>query len=86
MNSIVEPDKQNRIVLTREIRTAAGFQPGEPLQVIASPGRVVLETRPQKRGKLIRKGKLLVWTGEVPPIPLDEPVRQARHYCDDELF
>jgi hypothetical protein len=40
----------------------------------------VLETRPQKRGRLVRKGKLLVWTGEVPAIPLDEAVRKARHY------
>jgi hypothetical protein len=80
MNTIIEPDKQNRIVLTREIRTAAGFQPGEPLQLIVSPGRVVLESRPQKQGKLVRKGKLLVWTGEVPPVPLEEAVRKARHY------
>jgi len=80
MNMLIEPDKQNRIVLTREIRSAAGFQPGELLQLIASPGRVVLETRPQTRGKLVRKGKLLVWTGEVPPIPLDEAVRKARHH------
>jgi hypothetical protein len=80
MNAIIEPDKQNRIVLTREIRNAAGFQSGESLQITASPGRVVLETRPQKRGRLVRKGKLLVWTGEVPAIPLDEAVRKARHY------
>ena len=80
MNAIIEPDKQNRIVLTREIRSAAGFQPGESLQITASPGRVVLEARPQKCGRLVRKGKLLVWTGEVPAIPLDEAVRKARHY------
>lgn len=79
MNAIIEPDKQNRIVLTREIRDAAGFQSGEPLKVVASPGRVVLEARPQRRGKLVRRGKILVWTGEVPPVPLEEAVRKARH-------
>jgi hypothetical protein len=80
MNAIIEPDKQNRIVLTREIRNAAGFQPGEPLQITASPGRIVLEVKPESSGKIIKKGGLKVWTGKVPPIPLDEAVNMSRHY------
>jgi hypothetical protein len=76
----IEPDKQNRIVLTREIRNAAGFQPGEPLQITASPGRIVLEVKPESSGKIIKKGGLKVWTGKVPPIPLDEAVNMSRHY------
>ena len=80
MNTMVEPDKHNRIVLTRKIREAAGFAPGEPLKLSASPGRVVLETRPQAGGKLVRRGKLLVWTGDVPGIPLDEAVGKMRHH------
>ncbi len=80
MNAIIEPDKQNRIVLTRAIRNAAGFQPGEPLQITASPGRIVLEVKPESSGKIIKKGGLKVWTGKVPPIPLDEAVNMSRHY------
>ena len=30
------------------------------------------------RGKLVRRGGLLVWTGKVPPIPPDEAVKQSR--------
>jgi hypothetical protein len=80
MNAIIEPDKQNRIVLTRDVREAAGFIPGEPLKLSVSPGRVVLEVRPKPGGRLVKRGKLLVWTGEVPPVPLDEAIRKARHH------
>jgi hypothetical protein len=80
MNTIIEPDKQNRIVLTREIRNAAGFQSGEPMKLTASPGRIVLEVKPESSGKIIKKGGLKVWTGKVPPIPLDEAVNMSRHY------
>jgi len=80
MSTIVEPDKHNRIVLTRDIRKAAGLAPGEPLKLSASPGRVVLEVRPQERGRVVKRGKLLVWTGNVPPVPLDEAIRKIRHH------
>jgi hypothetical protein len=80
MNAIIEPDKQNRIVLTRDIRRAAGIAPGEPLQLTASPGRIVLEVKPESSGKIIKKGGLKVWTGKVPPIPLEDAVEKSRHY------
>jgi hypothetical protein len=80
MNATIEPDKQNRIVLTREIREAAGFASGEPLKLSVSPGRIVLEVKPESSGKIIKKGGLKVWTGKVPPIPLEEAVDKARHY------
>jgi hypothetical protein len=80
MNATIEPDKQNRIVLTREIREAAGFVSGEPLKLSVSPGRIVLEVKPESSGKIIRKGGLKVWTGKVPPIPLEEAVEKSRHY------
>jgi hypothetical protein len=80
MNTIIEPDKQNRIVLTREVRQAAGFAPGEPMQLTVSPGRIVLEVKPESSGKIIKKGGLKVWTGKVPPIPLEEAVEKSRHY------
>ena len=80
MNTIVEPDKHNRIVLTRDIRKAAGIEEGEQLRLTASPGRIVLEVKVESSGKIIRKGGLKVWTGKVPPIPLEDAVRKARHY------
>lgn len=80
MNMVIEPDKQNRIVLTRDIRKAAGIAAGEPMQLTVSPGRIVLEVKPESSGKIIRKGGLKVWTGKVPPIPLEEAVEKSRHY------
>jgi hypothetical protein len=81
MDMVIEPDnKRNRIVLTRGIREAAGIAPGEQLQLTVSPGRIVLEIKPESSGKIIKKGGLKVWTGKVPPIPLEEAVRKSRHY------
>jgi hypothetical protein len=80
MNMVIEPDKHNRIVLTRDIRKAAGITPGEPMQLTVSPGRIVLEVKPESSGKIIKKGGLKVWTGKVPPIPLEEAAEKSRHY------
>ncbi|MEI9961523.1 MAG: hypothetical protein WDM76_10465 [Limisphaerales bacterium] len=80
MNTFVEPDKHNRIVLTRDIRKAAGIASGELLKLTASPGRIVLEVKPESSGKIIKKGGLKVWTGKVPPIPLEDAVEMSRHY------
>ena len=80
MNTIVAPDKHNRIVLTRDIRKAAGIAEGEKLRLTASPGRIVLEIKAESSGKIIRKGGLKVWTGKVPPIPLEDAAQKARHY------
>jgi hypothetical protein len=79
MNATIRLDGSNRIVLSRELRRAAGFPPGEKLKVSATPGRIVLEVQPN-RGKVIKRGKLKLWTGAVPPIPLDEAVEGVRHY------
>jgi hypothetical protein len=80
MNATIEPDKQSRIVLTRDIRKAAGIALGEPLKLTVSPGRIVLEVQPESSGKIIKKGGLKVWTGKVPSIPLEEAVEKSRHY------
>ena len=77
---VIELDNHNRIVLTRDIRKVAGIAPGEQLQLTVSPGRIVLEVKPESPGKIIKKGGLKVWTGKVPPIPLEEAVRKSRHY------
>jgi hypothetical protein len=79
MNAIIQLDGSNRIVLSRELRRAAGIPPGEKLKVSATPGRIVLEVQPN-RGRVRRRGKLKVWAGQVPGIPLDESVEKVRHY------
>jgi hypothetical protein len=50
------------------------------LQITASPGRIVLEVKPESSGRIIKKGGLKVWTGTVPAIPLEVAVRKARYY------
>jgi hypothetical protein len=80
MTAIIEPDKQNRIVLTRDIRKAAGLASGEPIKLTASPGRIVLEVRPESSGKIIKKAGIKMWTGKVPATPVEEAVEKARNY------
>ena len=79
MNATVQLDGSNRIVLSRELRRAAGIPRGQKLKVLATPGRIVLEVEPN-RGKVIKRGKIKVWTGPVPPVPLEEAVELVRHY------
>jgi len=77
---IVQLDASNRIVLPRELRRAAGVPRGQKLKASATPGRIVLEIEPNNRGKVIKRGKLKLWTGEVPATPLAEAVEAARDY------
>jgi hypothetical protein len=79
MNATLQLDASNRIVLSRELRKAAGIPRRQKLRVSATPGRIVLEVQPNQ-GKVIKRGKLKVWTGEVPSTPLEEAVEQVRHY------
>lgn len=80
MNAILELDASNRIVLSRELRRAAGIGKKQKLVVSATPGRIVLETPANTEGQVIKRGKLKVWTGPVPETPIEEAVEQARHY------
>jgi hypothetical protein len=48
--------------------------------VSATPGRIVLEMEPNASGRILKRGKLKVWTGPVPNTPLEEAVDQSRHY------
>jgi hypothetical protein len=73
-------DRSNRIVLSRDLRRAAGISSGQKLKVSAAPGRIVLELEPNPSGKVVKRGKLKVWTGEVPATALEEAVEQARRY------
>ena len=70
MTTIVQLDASNRIALPR----------GQKLKASATPGRIVLELEPAAHGKVIKRGKLKLWTGEVPFTPLAEAVEAARHY------
>ena len=80
MKTTVELDASNRIVLSRELRQAAGIPRRQKLTVSATPGRIVLEVEPNVSGRIIKKGKLKVWTGAVPATPIENAVDQTRHY------
>jgi hypothetical protein len=80
MKAVICPDPQYRIVLSREIRKAAGLKAGEALRISASPGRILLEVQPDSAGRVVKRGKLKVWTGKVPKIPLEDAVEESRHY------
>jgi hypothetical protein len=80
MQTTIELDASNRIVLSRELRRAAGIPRRQKLRVSATPGRIVLEMEPNASGRIVKHGKLKVWTGAVPATPLDEAVEQTRHY------
>lgn len=77
---MVELDGSNRIVLSKELRRAAGIPRRQKLVVSATPGRIVLEMAPNASGQIIKRGKLKVWTGAVPTTPIEEAVEQSRHY------
>ena len=79
MTATIKLDRANRIVLSRNLRLAAGIPPGEKLKVSATPGRIVLEVEPNP-GKIVKRGKLKLWSGEVPATPLEDAVEQVRHY------
>jgi hypothetical protein len=79
MTATVRLDSSNRIVLSRDLRRAAGIPRGQKLKVSATPGRVVLEVEPHA-GTVVRRGKLKMWTGPVPATPIEEAVDVARHY------
>ena len=80
MRMTVELDASNRIVLSRELRRAAAIPRRQKLMASATPGRIVLEMEPNNSGRIVKRGKLKVWTGAVPATPLDEAVEQSRHY------
>ena len=80
MKTTVALDASNRIVLSRELRRAAGIPRRQKLTVSATPGRIILEVPPANSGRIQKRGKLKVWTGPVPSTPIDEAVDQSRRY------
>ena len=79
MKFTVTPDATHRIVLTKQMRQAAGIRPGEKLEVSITPGVIILSA-PSVKAKLTKKGKLTVIDGAVPDIGIAEAVNMARHY------
>jgi hypothetical protein len=80
MKTTIALDASNRIVLSRELRRVAGIPRRQKLMVSATPGRIVLEMKANTSGRIIKHGKLKVWTGAVPATPIEEAVDQTRHY------
>jgi hypothetical protein len=80
MKTTVVLDGSNRIVLSRELRRAAGIPRKQKLLVSATPGRIVLEIGATTSGRVDKRGKLKVWTGAVPNTPIEEAVEQSRRY------
>jgi hypothetical protein len=80
MQVTIELDASNRIVLTRELRRAAGIPRMQKLKVSATPGRIVLEMEANSSGRVVKRGKLKVWTGTVPATSIEDAVEHARHY------
>lgn len=84
MNAVIHLDASNRIVLSRELRRAAGIPRRQKLKVSATPGRIVLEVPRNASGRVVKRGKLKVWTGAVPPTPIAEAIEQARRFVRPE--
>ena len=80
MKTTIELDCSNRSVLSRELRRAAAIPRMQRLLASATPGRIVLEMESVVSGRIIKRGKLKVWTGAVAATPIEEAVEQTRHY------
>ncbi len=80
MNTTVQLDASNRIVLSRELRRAAAIPRRQTLNASVTPGRIVLEVPEYSAGKIVRKGRLKVWLGVTPPTPIADAVATVRDY------
>jgi bifunctional DNA-binding transcriptional regulator/antitoxin component of YhaV-PrlF toxin-antitoxin module len=80
MNVLTRLDKTQRLVLTKAMREAAGIGPGEKLLVTAHPGLILISPAARAKGKVVRKGKLKVFDGDIPDVDVAEAVNAARHY------
>jgi len=80
MMTTIQLDASSRIVVSRELRRAAGISRRQTLRVSATPGRLVLEVEPNAGGRVVKRGKLKVWTGAVPATPIEDAVARSRHW------
>jgi hypothetical protein len=79
MTATIRVDASSRIVLSSGLRRAAGIPPGQKLRASATPGRIILEVEPNP-GKIVKRGKHKVRTGQVHSTPIEEAVERVRHY------
>lgn len=79
MNATTTLDSTHRVVITREMRKAAGIKPGQKLHVQASPGFLILSL-PNVPAKIVTKGKLKVIDAPLPDFDVAEAVDRARRY------
>jgi len=54
VQTTIELDASNRIVLSRELRRAAGIPRRQKLMVSATPGRIVLEMQANASGSIVK--------------------------------
>jgi hypothetical protein len=80
MKTVTILDGTQRLVLTKPMRDAAGISQGEKLEVTATPGLILIAPATRAHGKIVRKGKTKVFTGEIPKIDGVSAVNAARHY------
>jgi hypothetical protein len=79
MKTTTTLDPTHRVVITSEMRKAAGLKPGQKLHVQASPGMVILSV-PPVAAKIVTKGKLKVIDAPVPEFDVAAAVDRARRY------
>jgi bifunctional DNA-binding transcriptional regulator/antitoxin component of YhaV-PrlF toxin-antitoxin module len=80
MKTVTQLDKTQRLVLTKAMRDAAGISNGEKLLVTAMPGQILISPARRATGRIVRKGKAKVFTGDIPDVDVAEAVNAARHY------
>lgn len=58
-------DKAGRVILPKPLRDRLGLQEGSNLEIVELPDGVVLKPA-ERRPSLVRKGRFLVHTGDLP--------------------
>ena len=80
MKTVITADSTQRIILTRALSEAAGIRSGERVEVTATPGLILISPATRAKGKIVKKGKAKIFTGEIPDVSIAEAVNAARHY------
>lgn len=76
--TIITIDRAGRVVIPKEIRDAAGIEPGMPLTVSCSEGRIEIEAQ-RRPVRIVKRGRLQVAMSVEDGEPLTrEAVRRAQ--------
>jgi len=73
MKTMIELDASNRIVLSKELRRAAGIPRKQKLTVSATPGRIILEMEANTSGRIINAANSKSGQAPFPPRRLRKP-------------